>query len=246
MFRASSTCVGWRPWPSERCCGCFSAELKRSSRSGETIWTLMPPGVNEPPGHHQGDATPAPQPRAPLVPQAPAGAVDTRLRAPRRDPADAGYGDRRGWERGHVVIGLIPKVSNKLQAVHARHSQFAEEHVAVSPFEDSQRFSSGRGCADVRAIPFEDRRHQGARVVIARPREQTPSAVRPVPRADRLGDTGRCASGSVTVTVVPLPGPSLAAVIVPPCCSTRWRHMDRPSPRPRRENDTVSESCSNG
>ena len=42
----------------------------------------------------------------------------------------------------------------------------------------------------------------------------------------------RVRTGRRTVNVAPRPAPSLAASIVPPCSSTSWRTIDRPSPRP--------------
>ena len=40
------------------------------------------------------------------------------------------------------------------------------------------------------------------------------------------------ANGSLTVKSEPCPSPSLCAVMVPPCSSTRWRAMASPRPRP--------------
>jgi hypothetical protein len=46
------------------------------------------------------------------------------------------------------------------------------------------------------------------------------------------------------VKLAPLPGPSLAARIVPPCRSTKYWEIPSPRPSPRREWDNVCGSCS--
>lgn len=51
-------------------------------------------------------------------------------------------------------------------------------------------------------------------------------------RRSLRGWAGRAARGSVTVNVLPVPGPSLAAAIVPPWSSHRLRAIVRPMPSP--------------
>src|SRR5206468_4065916 len=55
----------------------------------------------------------------------------------------------------------------------------------------------------------------------------------------------RLDTGSTTVNVVPLPGPSLATVIRPPCSPTRCRVMARPSPSPPLSRLVTGSACRN-
>ncbi|MCY1337899.1 hypothetical protein D9M69_237390 [compost metagenome] len=52
-------------------------------------------------------------------------------------------------------------------------------------------------------------------------------------------------SGSRNVKVLPMPGPALAAAIVPPCSSTSARHSDRPMPSPPCASVPGRLSCTN-
>ena len=51
-------------------------------------------------------------------------------------------------------------------------------------------------------------------------------------RRDVAAVRAATAAGSVTVNVAPRPAPSLSTPMAPPCASTSWREMNRPSPRP--------------
>ena len=73
-------------------------------------------------------------------------------------------------------------------------------------------------------------------------------AGRAVGRSGRRRRSGRSAGrairGSVTTNVEPLPGPSLAARIVPPCRSTTALAIDSPRPRPPNCRVTAGSPCS--
>ena len=91
------------------------------------------------------------------------------------------------------------------------------------PLQDCRRRQDGRH----RHGPLRRARRSSyrGRGLVAAPRRSTFNAL----HCDGLSGSGL--RGRRTVNTAPVPG-SLSAVTVPPCASTNWRTMDRPSPLP--------------
>ena len=97
------------------------------------------------------------------------------------------------------------------------------------------------------AVDLEKSRQAPGQVLVVVDDEDACATVSPPVRASVAGldgaETAARAAGSLTVNSLPLPGPSLLAMTVPPCSSVSFRTSVKPMPSPPAERSSDRSPC---
>ena len=161
-------------------------------------------------------------------------------RAVRAPLLRAGVGGHR--DRRHGAPGATAAANRRQQpvAVGHRHGDVGQHDVGPPMLEDLDGLGGRRGDARLGAGRAEDVAEQLAPVglvVDGEDADAAAAACRRPPAAASAGPASalvrRANAGSVTVNVAPRPGPSLCAVIRPPCPTTMIRASAQPEPERR-------------
>src|SRR5690348_6270642 len=131
-----------------------------------------------------------------------------------------------GKARQHYPLRLrktLAELAEKFEAVHSRKIQVEHCHIRRGSFREAQRLFTAAGDRHLKAPTFDRALPQLAHARLIFDNQNMCIMA----RAGHVLCSVSATAGNVTTKLLPFPGPSLCAVIVPPCDSTMRCVMER-------------------
>ena len=154
-------------------------------------------------------------------------------------------GQRGGGEMSNGRVRRFPDARDQLEPVHLRHAEIDDQDVRLHLRDALERGERRAERRHLGARRLEHDAKQRERILFVVDGEHVNPAAgrrgRSRPPAARSADAraasparpdARSSAAAARGTSRPCPSPALDASTVPPCISTMWRTMARPSPRP--------------